>query len=155
MTSFVIASKDKNKRLSYTRDYCAKLNIDPFDITFIEKDPESKNSQSIGIEDIKTIHKKIFLKPFRSATKAIIIDDAHILTPEAQNALLKILEEPPKHTIILLAAESKDAFLPTILSRCQIVEIEEDRTELSDEYLREYKTFIESLTNVSIGDRLN
>ena len=154
MTSFIIVAKDKEKRLAHVRDYCAKLNIDPLDITLIERNTETKNAQSIGIEDVKNMQKKIFLKPFKSLTKAIIIEESHLLTNEAQNALLKVLEEPPMHTILILAAETKEVFLPTIISRCKVIELEEDKVALSEKELEEYKEFIENLPNLSIGEKL-
>ncbi len=154
MTSFIIVAKDKEKRLGYARDYCAELNIDPLDITLIERDMETKNAQSIGIEDVKNMQKKIFLKPFKSHTKAIIIEESHLLTNEAQNALLKVLEEPPMHTILILASETKETFLPTIISRCKVIELEKDKVALSEKELEEYKEFITSLPNLSIGEKL-
>lgn len=154
MTSFIVISKDKDKRLTYVKDYCAKLDIDSFDITLIEQETASKNSSSIGIEDVKNMQKKLFLKPLKSKTKAIIIEESHLLTIQAQNALLKILEEPPEHTIIFLLSESKDVLLPTILSRCQIITLEENKTELTVKELQEYKVFIQNLSNLSVGERL-
>ena len=154
MTSFIIISRDKNKRLAYARDYCTTLAIDNFDITLIEKDPESKNSQSIGIEDIKTIHKKIFLKPFKSETKAIIINDSHLLTIEAQNALLKILEEPPANTIIVISIPKKELMLPTILSRCKIIEIKEEQVSLTPPENSKLDIDLNIILNGKVGDRL-
>jgi DNA polymerase III delta prime subunit len=155
MTSFIVTARNKEKRLSYINDYCAKLDIDRFDITFIEKDnTTSKNTTSIGIEDVKNMQKKIFLRPIKSQTKAIVIEESHLLTPEAQNALLKVLEEPPMHTIIVLSAESKDSLLPTIISRCQVITLEEEKLELTPKELLEYIEFIKKLPALSVGDRL-
>ncbi len=118
MTSFVIACISKIKRKAYIDEYCRELNIDKFDIALVEKDNQLKtNTQSIGIDEIKNLHKKIFLKPINSEVKAVIIDDAEMLTTEAQNALLKVLEEPPSYTIIILGAANSDSLLPTILDR--------------------------------------
>ncbi len=154
MTSFIIVAKDKDKRLAYARDYCTKLSIDPFDITLIERDIETKGAHSIGIEDVKNMQKKIFLKPFKSKTKAIVIEESHLLTNEAQNALLKVLEEPPMHTILLLTADTKEAFLPTIISRCKVIELEEEKVAISEKELAEYRDFINNLPKLSIGERL-
>jgi len=154
MTSFIIVSKNKKRRETYSREFCKKLEINEFDVTFLEKDSTVKNTQSIGIEDIKQIQKKIFLKPIRSKTKAIILEDSQLLTIEAQNALLKILEEPPDHTILLLGTETKEALLPTIISRCQVIALEEDQTKLTEVETREYDEFIKNFANLSVGDRL-
>lgn len=154
MTSFIIVARDKNKRISYARDYCTNLHIDTFDITLIEQETASKNISSIGIEAVKNMQKKIFLKPIKSEIKAIIIEDSHLLTTEAQNALLKVLEEPPSQTIILLSAASKDSILPTIISRCQVIELEDNTIELSVKELQAYTLFIKKLPTFSIGERL-
>jgi DNA polymerase III delta prime subunit len=151
MTSFVIIAKNKEKRITYAADYCHKLKIDTFDITLIERD-ETKSS--IGIEDVKNMQKKLFLKPLKSPAKALLIEESHLLTTEAQNALLKVLEEPPSNTIIMLLSESKESLLPTIISRCKVITLEEEKVELSKKELEEYETFITNLPNLSVGERL-
>lgn len=155
MTSFIIISQDKTKRQAYVQEYCIKLEIDKFDITIIEKDNSVKqNTQSISIDDVKHMQKKIFLKPIKSKTKAVILEDSHLLTPEAQNALLKVLEEPPEHTIIMLGANTREALLPTILSRCQIISLEEELLTLSSEERATYIEFINTFPNLSLGEKL-
>ncbi|HSW47770.1 MAG TPA: hypothetical protein VLG67_01705 [Candidatus Saccharimonadales bacterium] len=154
MTSFVIASKDKNKRSAYIDEYCRELNIDKFDITLIEKNASGKNISSIGIDDIKDIHKNIFLKPIISTFKAVILDDAQLLTHQAQNALLKVLEEPPAHTIIILSVDTTESLLPTILSRCQVIELATEKISLSSSETAEFFQFIDNLKNMKIGDKL-
>src|SRR5664279_4200769 len=153
MTSFIIDSKDKKKRLEYNQVFCQKSNITDFDITVIEKDTNSK-TQSIGIEDIKNMQKKLFLKPIKSKKKAVILEDAQLLTTEAQNALLKVLEEPPEHTIIILSTQSKETLLPTIISRCQVIELEQVKKELSGKEIQEFTELIQSLPTMAIGDKL-
>lgn len=155
MVSFVIISTDKKKRETYVKAMAAEQKIDAFDLTFLEKDmSDKKTTQSIGIEDIKQMQKKIFLKPIKSQTKAVIIEDAQLLTPEAQNALLKVLEEPPAQTIIMLCANSKEALLPTILSRCQIIELETEPLKLKEKDLLELQAFITNLPTLSVGEKL-
>src|SRR6185437_15079084 len=108
MVSFIVVAKDKTKREIYANNFAKEHNINPFDITRIEKDTDAKTiTQSIGIEIVKQLQKKIFFKPIKSRSKLIIIEDAQLLTPEAQNALLKVLEEPPVNTYIFLGSESK------------------------------------------------
>ena len=154
MTSFIVISQDKTKREHYIKEFANKHDIDTFDVTIVAKDTASKNTQSIGIEDIKQMQKKIFLKPIKSQTKAVILEDAQLLTTEAQNALLKVLEEPPAHTIIVLCADSKETLLPTIISRCQVIQLEEETRKLSEKELAEYKKFLEALPTMSIGEQL-
>ncbi len=61
------------------------------------------------------------LKPYGGGNRLIVINDANQATLEAQNALLKILEEPPPKTYIILTSNSNDQLLPTVISRCQII----------------------------------
>jgi len=76
---------------------------------------------SIKIEQIREIRKDIELKPFKSRKKVYIIDKAEKMTLEASNCLLKTIEEPPYYAIIILICSKIDPILPTIVSRCQIV----------------------------------
>lgn len=160
MTSFVIAGKDKDKRKEYALALCLEENIDKFDITVL--DPENTvtesvdapQSKSIGISDIKTIQRKLFLKPFKSPKKAVIFYNADMLTIEAQNALLKVLEEPPDNTLIILSSERADVFLPTILSRCTIIELTDKTPNLSKEETSQFDAVIENLFEQSIGESL-
>ncbi len=72
-----------------------------------------------GIDDIKELREKIKLSPASAKYKVYIIDEAHMLTPEAFNALLKTLEEPPKHAIFILCTTDPEKLPKTIISRCQ------------------------------------
>lgn len=155
MTSLIVLAADKTKRDEYIKDFCSKQNIDVFDQTSLTLETSVKqNTQSIGIEDIKQMQKKIFLKPLKSKQKAIIIDEAELLTIEAQNALLKILEEPPANTFIILSGTSKETLLPTILSRCHIIQLEEEMSALSEKEKLELQLFLDELPKLGIGERL-
>jgi len=76
---------------------------------------------SIKIEQIREMRKEIGLKPFKNKKKIYIIDKAEKMTLEASNCLLKTIEEPPYYAIIILICSKADPILPTIVSRCQIV----------------------------------
>ena len=74
---------------------------------------------SIGVDDIrKQINDTIMIKPYSSYYKIYMVDEAEKMTVQAQNALLKTIEEPPSYAVIILMTTNPDAFLPTILSRC-------------------------------------
>lgn len=76
----------------------------------------------ISVEEIRTqIVNDISLKPYSSRYKIYIVPDAQIMNPQAQNALLKTLEEPPEYAVIMLLTNNVDKFLPTILSRCIVL----------------------------------
>ncbi len=72
-----------------------------------------------GIDEIRDLREKIRFAPTSSQYKVYIIDEVHMLTKEAFNALLKTLEEPPKHAIFIMATTEPQKVLPTILSRVQ------------------------------------
>jgi len=73
-----------------------------------------------GIDDIRELKEAVFTMPYESPYKVYIIDEVHMLTKEAFNALLKTLEEPPAHVIFILATTEEEKLLDTILSRCQV-----------------------------------
>jgi len=76
---------------------------------------------SIGIDMVRDLQDFANHPPLINSKKYIVIPHAETLTPEAQNALLKVLEEPPEYTQFILVAPNTQSFLETVLSRCQIV----------------------------------
>ena len=72
-----------------------------------------------GIDEIRDLRDRVIYAPNQARYKVYIIDEVHMLTKEASNALLKTLEEPPPHVIFILATTEAHKVLPTILSRCQ------------------------------------
>ncbi len=73
-----------------------------------------------GIDDIRELKEAVHTLPYESKYKVYIIDEVHMLTKEAFNALLKTLEEPPAHVLFILATTEEEKLLDTILSRCQV-----------------------------------
>lgn len=79
---------------------------------------------SIGVDEIREqINNDIVIKPYNGRYKVYIIPDAHLMTPQAQNALLKTIEEPPSYAVIMLLTDTLDALLPTIRSRCIVLNL--------------------------------
>lgn len=148
MQSFLILSKDKNKVSSYISNFLKENNINPLDV-----DSQSFE-KAMGIEDARNIQKKILLKPFRGKAKAVIIDVFEGITTEAQNALLKVLEEPPANTIIMVLSPQKELLLPTIISRCKIIEIKNEDLEIGSEEISSLSSYVNILLNERIGDKL-
>jgi DNA polymerase-3 subunit gamma/tau len=72
-----------------------------------------------GIDDIRALRDAVSYTPIKGKFKVYILDEAHMLTKEAFNALLKTLEEPPPRTVFILCTTEYDKIIPTILSRCQ------------------------------------
>ncbi len=154
--SYSIISQDKNAREEEAKKISLSLQIDPLDITILHTGTSGKKeiTSSIGIDTIKTLQKSLYLSPLRGEQKAVIIHDAELLTAEAQNALLKILEEPPPQTTIFLTTSSKEALLPTVLSRCLIIEIGTGKNALSEEEEKTFSQFLASLTSFRLSDAL-
>lgn len=73
-----------------------------------------------GIDDVRILREAVLSLPYESPYKVYIVDEVHMLTKEAFNALLKTLEEPPSHVIFILATTELDKLLETIVSRCQV-----------------------------------
>ncbi|MBI2613165.1 MAG: hypothetical protein HYW62_00085 [Candidatus Levybacteria bacterium] len=127
MHSFLIVSRDKKKASLYISDFLKKKGIYPIDIS------QPVYEKAVGIEDVRNIQKSILFKPFKGKSKAIVIEAYEGITTEAQNALLKILEEPPINTIIVVSIPKKELLLPTIISRCKIIELQGNDLALSRE----------------------
>lgn len=90
---------------------------------------------SVSVDDIRNqIVSDVVVRPFQSKYKIYIMNEAEKMTPQAQNALLKTLEEPPEYVVILLLSTSKTSLLPTVLSRC----VQLDMRPVEDKTVRKY-----------------
>lgn len=77
---------------------------------------------TISVEDIRAqINNDIVIKPYSSPRKVYIMNEGEKMTPQAQNALLKTLEEPPEYAVVLILTTNVDSLLPTVLSRCVVL----------------------------------
>lgn len=93
----------------------------------------------IQIEYIRQLQSHISLKPYEGRVKVFIINDAHTLTAEASNALLKILEEPPENSLIILITDKLNLLFKTIISRCKILKFAPlMRSEVEEIISRDY-----------------
>jgi DNA polymerase-3 subunit delta' len=101
------------------------------DVTPIGLDSKTE----IGIDDIRGLQRLANLPPYEGKCKVFIIDDAEYLSTEAANSLLKILEEPPPRVVWLLLAAEEEHLLPTIISRCQRLELKPVPSERIQEVL--------------------
>lgn len=90
---------------------------------------------SIGVDDVRRgINESVQVKPYSSPYKIYIVQEAEKLTVQAQNALLKTIEEPPAYVIVMLLTSSMDMMIPTIVSRCVTLTLK----PVSDEDMRKY-----------------
>ena len=90
--------------------------------------------RTISVDDIRNMNHSVQIKPYSSKYKVFVVDEAEKMNVQAQNALLKTIEEPPAYAVILLLTTKADAFLPTILSRS----IRLDLKPVSDSVMREH-----------------
>ncbi|HVZ59036.1 MAG TPA: hypothetical protein VG935_04775 [Patescibacteria group bacterium] len=149
MNSFILTGSEGNALKQKTLDLCTEKAIDPFDITII-----SLQKESLGIEIVKKLKEKAFLKPLKGKDKAVIIPQAELLTIPAQNALLKLLEEPPEHTYLFLLTQSPDNLLPTIRSRCQVIKTQEPEVELNREQQEKIDSEFASWEQITLAEAL-
>lgn len=91
---------------------------------------------TISVDDIRSqVNNDVAIKPYSSARKVYIINEAEKMSVQAQNALLKTLEEPPEYAVILLLTANANALLPTILSRCVVLNMKPVPDELVKRFL--------------------
>ncbi len=89
-----------------------------------------------SVDDIREgLNKSIVIRPYKSERKIYILDEAELLNAQAQNAMLKTIEEPPEYAVILILTSNREVFLPTILSRCVELSLQPVRDEEVATYL--------------------
>lgn len=136
--------KEINQLLSL---HLSGVNLNHPDLLYFPADSK------LGINEAKKIKAHFSFKPLLAKGKVAILEDASSLTTEAQNALLKILEELPENGLVILGADSQEYFLPTILSRCQIIKIiKKDKVSSYSTPEVEYEE-IEKLLKTNIEER--
>lgn len=92
-------------------------------------------TKALGIEDIRNQMVNILnIKPYKNKYKIFIIDNADTMTVQAQNAILKTIEEPPSYSVFILLSTNFSSFLPTVLSRCILIKLR----PLSEEVIKKY-----------------
>jgi DNA polymerase III delta prime subunit len=140
MQSILITGKDQEQVRLTAQKICAENQISRFDKEIIATE------KIVGIGDIRKLQEKLFLKPLESEIKAVILEAFFGMTADSQNAFLKVLEEPPADTIIIILATSLDFVLPTVLSRCKLISLAKIE-KLSSEEIDENLKIIEQLKN--------
>ena len=107
---------------------------------------------TIGVEDIRTqINGDIDVKPYSSPRKIYIMNEGEKMTVQAQNALLKTLEEPPEYAVILILTTQVEALLPTILSRCVVLNMKPVSDALVKKYLMEELAVPDYKANICVA----
>jgi len=134
--------KTKNKEIIV--ESLSKLSKYP-DIKIVDLEEEKK---SIGISQTKEVIRFLQEKPFYYDQKVVIVQNADKMTTEAQNSLLKLLEEPPSTALIILNTKTQNDLLPTVLSRCKRIIIDSKLNELNT------KAQLIDILKMPIGERL-
>ncbi len=102
------------------------------------------SDSKLGIEQARKIKEHFSLKPYSAKQRAVVLEEGGNLTPEAQNALLKILEELPVDAIFLLGVNSLASLLPTVISRCEVITLKETFSKASDTLFSEVEKLLTS-----------
>jgi len=146
MQSILISGQIEKTR-EIAQNICNENKISKFDIEIIQTE------KAVGIGDIRNLQKKLFLTPVKGEKKAIILEAFLGMTIDSQNAFLKVLEEPPVSTIVMILTTSLDFVLPTILSRCNLINLDKVK-KLSDEDMEKNLNLILKLKNGGNGNAL-
>lgn len=137
MHTFLYISQDEEKVLATIGEWRNRHGIKDINYHEIIPDP------TIGIDAVRTVQHLLARKPYGGGNRLVVLRDADKATVEAQNALLKLLEEPPDTTYILLFAKNEEHILPTIRSRSQIL-----RTASTADTADERKKIVAELVNI-------
>ena len=146
MHAFLIIGGTKEERDKKIQEFMASWTVSQFDQHILT--PED-GKESIGIEHVRVLIKQLSLSPRNSPFVIGVIPNAHILTPQAQNALLKTLEEPPPKAKLILETENPSLLLPTIVSRVNSIAMQKSSIS-SDTTSLELLTFIKGKTHGEI-----
>lgn len=115
-------------KTTLARIFAAAIGTVPADLYEIDA------ASNRGIDDIRELREAVKTLPFASPYKVYLIDEAHMLTKEAWNALLKTLEEPPGHVVFMFATTEREKILDTILSRCQQFTLKQPTIDMLKRY---------------------
>ncbi len=107
---------------------------------------------TISVDDIRAqVNNDVAIKPYSSKYKVYIINEAEKMTPQAQNAILKTLEEPPAYAVIMLLVSNVNTLLPTILSRCVVLNMKPVRDEQVKKFLMQELQIPDYKANVCVA----
>ena len=118
-------------------------------------------ARSIGVDEIRSLIERVQVRPYEGGRNVIIIQDAHLMTPQAQNALLKTLENPPGDAAFFLLSAQPRLLLPTVISRCRLVNFRRLDSDVVARYLverqnmpRDRARLLALISQGSIGEAL-
>lgn len=148
--SILIFGANEAKRAEKVSQILADLELKESesnpDLHFVTLLEEKK---SLGIDQVRKLISFLSQKPYSALSKAVVIPQAQKLTNDAQNSLLKTLEEPPSYATIILCTRTEEELLPTVLSRCQRIRLANDRVGESS------GDSIQDLLKMTLGERFS
>ena len=154
--AYLFTGQDAAGKKTFAEEVCALLTRKGFennpDLKFIY--PGMKEDKfSIDIESVRDLKSFLYLKPYSSEYKLAVIDNAETISAAAANAMLKILEEPPKKSVLILIS-SKPRVLPkTILSRCETV-VFPPKPEIQTDEMHEALTELRKVARQNMAERI-
>lgn len=135
--------------------YFTKL-LQSLSLSFTHPDVLFLDNEKLGVEQSKQIREFLSIKPYSAKGRVVFILHADNLSLDAQNALLKTLEEPPLYATIVLAVENEQRLLPTIHSRCQMIYLDENENgdrQTTKSINKESNDQIEKLIKANLSER--
>ncbi len=144
MTTFLVTSAQKPTLSQIS----AKIRSQAKNVDILQI--QSQDSKAIGIEKSREIVKFAQKRPMGGTQKLVVVFDAHKMTDEAQNALLKTLEEHADFLDIVLVVKNENGLLDTVISRCKKIKVEEDE----DKKGKKKQKSVNELKNLNLSQRL-
>lgn len=155
MHSFIIIADNKSALdiANSIAPYKIEKSIDNLFIDVEEKRGSKGKKDKIGISSARKIKKFLQTKPYQNTHKIIYINNSHLLTPQAQNSLLKTLEEPPDNSLIFLITTNIDKLLSTVISRCQIIK-DKQITPIKSSKENQFVEIEKNLKDLNLGQKI-
>ena len=152
MQTFLITGADEKGRLKKFEEIVGEK------LSSLKNSPDfyllKTEENSIGIAEVRTLQENLSLRPYERENKIVLIYEAQNLTIEAQNSLLKALEEPDITSLIYLTAPDSSFLLPTIASRCQIIYLpNKNGVEIDEKEEQKTNELFQNLLKASAGKR--
>jgi DNA polymerase-3 subunit delta' len=153
--AYIICGEEESGRSSLAFSFAKTLQCEKGDVDPCNECPSCKKADSGNHPDIITVHHEkanvisvdeireqvvqtMEIRPYSGKYKIYIINDAQLMNPQAQNALLKTIEEPPAYGVVILITNSLEKLLPTIISRCITLSTKPVKERDMEEYLKEH-----------------
>ncbi len=153
MQPLIIYGGNNDLRSQYVAEYIKKLDGQILTTSEYFLLKPIKNKKSISIDQIRELLNQLCTKPVLSKYKVVVFDSADLITTEAQNAMLKTLEESPEYLLIIFCVQHYSQLISTIVSRCNLIDVADDVP--SDPVKQKWFSSIAEILTMSAGSRLD